>query len=243
MTRIYQRTALSPSSTLILDDQAAHHVSRVLRAKIGDSLVIFNGEGGEYLAKITHIDKKKVEVKIGEFDAREVESPLHIHLAQGIARGEKMDFIMQKAVELGTTAITPLITTRCNVRLDKDREEKRYKHWQAVIIGASEQSGRNRLPTLSGPVDLTEWLAKVKADYRFILSPHEEKSVLPKAIPAGSSIILLIGPEGGFTDEEVAFAIKNGFIPMCLGKRVLRTETASIAAISALQTLFGDFFN
>lgn len=242
MPRIFQQAALSPGISLTLDHQASHHLFRVLRAKTGDAIVIFNGEGGEYNAVITQIDKKKLEVKIGEFNPHEVESPLHIHLAQGIARGEKMDFIVQKAVELGVNAITPLVTSRCNVRLDHAREERRLSHWQAVIVGACEQSGRNRLPLITSPLDFKEWLSQVKGDYRFVLSPHVDKKLSLQSIPAHASIILLIGPEGGLSDEEVAMAISNGFIPMNLGKRVLRTETAALAALAALQARFGDFF-
>jgi len=242
-TRVFQQLALSPGISLRLDDQASHHLSRVLRVKTGDSLVIFNGEGGEYDAVITQIDKKSIEVKIGKFNPREAESPLRIHLAQALARGEKMDFIVQKAVELGVNTITPLLTSRCNVRLDQERGEKRLSHWQSVMVGACEQSGRNRLPLLERPVDLKAWLPQVKGDYRLVLSPHADKKWPLESIAPEASIILLIGPEGGLSDEEVALSIKNGFILMNLGKRVLRTETASLAALAALQARFGDFFN
>lgn len=239
MTRIYQSSDLNTDSFLSLDEAASHHLARVLRANPGDSIIIFNGKGGEYAAVITEINKKDVQVKIGEYSPREAESPLKIQLAQGVARGEKMDFIMQKAVELGAVRLTPLITSRCNVRLDPSREKKRIQHWQSVIISACEQSGRNFLPQLESPMDFAEWISNAKADYRFVLSPHVDKK-LPANIPAQSTVILLIGPEGGLSDEEVELAIKNGFIPLNLGKRVLRTETASLAAITALQARFGD---
>jgi 16S rRNA (uracil1498-N3)-methyltransferase len=238
--RIYQPVHLFPEAALKLDDKASHHLARVLRAKIGDSLLLFNGKGGEYTAEITHIDKKSVEVRVMAFLQREVESPIHIHLAQGIARGEKMDFIVQKAVELGVTSITPLVTERCNVRLDSEREEKRLQHWHAVVVSACEQSGRNRLPNLEKTAFLKDWLASAKGDYRFILSPHVEKKLPATVIKEQATIVLLIGPEGGFSDEEVKLAVENGFMPLNLGKRILRTETASIAAITALQVRYGD---
>jgi len=238
--RIYQPINLKINNIIQLDSNATHHLVRVLRAKVGDTLTLFNGRGGEYQAVISHIDKKRVEVNILSFSAREVESPIHIQLAQGIARGEKMDFIVQKAVELGVTAIIPLMTERCNVRLDKERFLNRLDHWQAVITSACEQSGRNRLPSLIEAKTFHEWLASVPADhYRFVLSPHVEKK-WPADIPHASNIVILIGPEGGLSEAEVELAVKNGFMPLNLGQRVLRTETASIAAIAALQSRYGD---
>jgi 16S rRNA (uracil1498-N3)-methyltransferase len=241
-SRIYQPIHLAPLTTVQLDSDASHHLARVLRAKVGDGLILFNGQGGEYTAVITHIDKKRVEVNVLDFIPRDVESPIQIQLAQGIARGEKMDFIVQKAVELGVTKIIPLVTERCNVRLDKEREEKRLQHWQGVIISACEQSGRNAVPQLATATALDQWLASVPSSaYRFVLSPHVEKKLPVDVISAHSTIVLLIGPEGGLSDAEVALAIKNGFMPLNLGPRVLRTETATIAAIAALQARYGDF--
>lgn len=240
VSRIYQTASLSDNSTLRLDENASHHLSRVLRVKKGDYLTLFNGEGGEYKAIITHIDKKGVIVDILSHSLREAESPIEIHLAQGIARGEKMDFIIQKAVELGVNTVTPLITERCNVRLDNEREEKRSKHWQSVAISACEQSGRNRVPTILSPVLLKEWLPCVKADKCFVLSPYVEAKLLPAALSQHASIVLLIGPEGGLSDQEVSAALQHGFLPLNLGPRVLRTETASIASIAILQYYFGD---
>lgn len=240
-TRIYQPVHLSTPSAIRLDDKASHHLSRVLRAKISDQLILFNGQGGEYSAVITHIDKQGVTVNVTAYISREVESPVNIHLAQGIARGEKMDFIVQKAVELGVSKIIPLVTERCNVRLDSEREEKRLQHWQAVVVSACEQSGRNRLPELAAPSSLKAWLPGVNADYRFVLSPHVENKLPAVELPSNSSIVLLIGPEGGLSDQEVAMAVENGFQPLNLGPRVLRTETAAIAAVAALQFRYGDF--
>lgn len=241
ISRIYQPIDLSVQSSVRLDDKASHHLARVLRASVGDQVVVFNGQGGEFSAVITHIDKKGVTVNVTDFNPREVESPINIHLAQGMARGEKMDFIVQKAVELGVAKITPLLTERCNVRLDHSREEKRLQHWQAVVTSACEQSGRNRLPEIEAPLSLKDWLSQVKADYCFVLSPHVKQKLPVETLPDNAVIVVLIGPEGGLSDQEVRMAVDYGFLPLNLGPRVLRTETAAIAAIAALQLQYGDF--
>ncbi len=245
MTRVYQPQPLKVNTNIQLDEQASHHLSRVLRMAVGDKVTVFNGEGGEYEAVIQQINKKNIQLELSSFSAREAESPINITLAQGLARGEKMDFIVQKAVELGVKNIVPLITERCNVKLDGAREEKRVQHWQSVAISACEQSGRNYVPQVSAPVTLQNWLPNAKADKCFVLSPHVENklnTVVPAqaGIQAGSSIILLIGPEGGLSDAEIQVALKHHFLPLNLGPRVLRTETAPLAAIAMLQTRFGD---
>lgn len=241
MPRIYQNLLLQLHQTVTLTDQASHHLARVLRAQVGDELTIFNGQGGEYEARITQISKKNVQVELQVFQDRDVESPIRIQLAQGVAKGERMDIIVQKAVELGVTHITPLITERCNVRLDKEREEKRLAHWQAVIVSACEQSGRNRLPVLEAPVAYSAWLQTAKADLAFVLSPHVKEKLPERNLANNASIILLIGPEGGLSDQEVTAAVHHQFLPLNLGPRVLRTETATLAALSALQLQYGDF--
>lgn len=241
ISRIYQATSLELHQSVRLDEKASHHLARVLRASVGDQVTLFNGRGGEFLATISHIDKKSIQVNVISFNPREVESPVQLTLAQGIARGEKMDFIIQKAVELGVATIIPLITERCNVRLDQEREEKRLQHWQAVAISACEQSGRNRIPDISPPRIYKEWLAGAKADLRFVLSPHVENKLSEYPLSEQASIILLIGPEGGLSDQEVTASVQHGFLPLNLGPRVLRTETATLAAITVLQTRFGDF--
>ena len=240
ITRIYQPINLTVQTTIGLDEKASHHVARVLRARVGDTLTLFNGQGGEYIAVIKQIDKRQVTVEITEFSDRDVESPLNLYLAQGIARGEKMDFIMQKAVELGVKKIFPLITERCNVRLDNEREEKRLQHWQAIAISACEQSGRNIIPEVMAPQTFMSWLPQVKAEQRFVLSPHRQEK-LPARLSTLTSVVLLIGPEGGLSDNEVATAMQHQFLPLNLGPRVLRTETAPIAALSVLQFYCGDF--
>jgi 16S rRNA (uracil1498-N3)-methyltransferase len=240
MTRIYQQVPLQIQQSLALDEKASHHLAKVLRAQVGESLILFNGEGGEYSAKITQITKKAVTVLITAFTLREAESPIHIHLAQGIARGEKMDFIVQKAVELGASQIIPLTTERSTVRLNAEREEKRLSHWQAVVISACEQSGRNHLPEVTAPQSLNEWLPQVKADLCFVLSPHVNTKLPDHPLPQNASIVLLIGSEGGLSNEEVHLAMQQGFLPLNLGPRVLRTETATLAALTMIQFQYGD---
>lgn len=238
IARIYQAVPLALSQILLLDEKASHHVARVLRANIHDQLTLFNGQGGEFIATIIRIDKKNVQVNLIEAVVREAESPLTIELAQGIARGEKMDFIVQKAVELGVKKIVPLITERCNVRLDHEREEKRLQHWQSVLISACEQSGRNQLPELTSPISLQEWLAHVNAEHRLVLSPHAHERI--PTIAQTARVALLIGPEGGLSDAEIKYANEHGFVALNIGPRILRTETATLAAVTLLQTLYGD---
>lgn len=241
IARIFQDVAINLGDVINLDDRASHYLARVLRAAIHDELTLFNGRGGEYQAIIIQITKKSVQVKINAFSPRASESPIALHLAQGIAKGEKMDFIVQKAVELGVKQITPLITERCNVRLDSEREEKRVQHWQGVVTSACEQSGRNTLPQLMQPIDFKSWLANVKTDLGFVLSPHVSEKLPKTNLPTNTSVTLLIGPEGGLSQAEVDAAIQHGFKPLNLGPRVLRTETATIAALSTLQYAYGDF--
>lgn len=238
--RIYQPVPLQEGITVTLNESASHHLANVLRIKVGDRIVMFNGEGGEYAAHVIAVKRKLVEVEIDVFTPREVESPIRIELAQSIARGEKMDLIVQKAVELGVAGITPIITARTTVRLNGKREEKRLDHWQQVAVSACEQCGRNQLPWVDAPVSLQKWLSKEKqADYRFVLSPNMGEPA-PVEIAPGSSVSILVGPESGLDEEEIAFALGRGFHPLNLGPRVLRTETAGLAAITALQCRYGD---
>ncbi|OGT56174.1 MAG: 16S rRNA (uracil(1498)-N(3))-methyltransferase [Gammaproteobacteria bacterium RIFCSPHIGHO2_12_FULL_43_28] len=240
ITRIFQAVPMSEQATIELDEKASHHVMRVMRAKVGDPLTLFNGEGGEYHAIITELNKKSITVQLLQFEAREIESPIHIHLGQGIAKGEKMDFVVQKAVELGVFAITALITERSNVRLDQEREIKKVSHWESIVVSACEQSGRNCLPKIAAPKTLAAWLTALKADRAYVLSPHVHETLAHEKLPQGSTIALLIGPEGGLSPAEMEVAFANGFKPLNLGPRVLRTETATIAAMTAMQCRYGD---
>lgn len=240
ITRIFQLTSLNIGQQITLDDNASHHVARVLRATINQPLVVFNGLGGEYHAIISAITKKSVIVEIQSFDPREAESPLDLWLAQGISRGDKMDYTIQKAVELGVKKIIPLFTERSTVKLDEERQQKKREHWQSIAISACEQSGRNRIPTITPATTLIKAMPELSTHTCFALSPHAEKKLCDHPIPPGQPIVLLIGPEGGLSDNEMALVTREGFLPLHLGPRILRTETAGLAAITALQCLFGD---
>lgn len=239
-TRIYQTGLLATDSIIDLAESASHHLSRVLRAKLHDTLTVFNGEGGEYTASIVHIDKKKVSIKVGQFNPREAESPISLCLAQGISRGEKMDYTIQKAVELGVTQIIPLFTERCTVKLDAERRAKKWQHWQSIVISACEQSGRNRLPTLHLPQHIDQWLPNVTAEKCFILAPTANQKLEKMTLQNKAEVMLLIGPEGGLSTNEITRASAQGFLPLNLGPRILRTETAAVAALTALQCIYGD---
>lgn len=237
--RIYQPISLKLHSTICLNAEASHHLARVLRKKVGDHLKLFNNSLFEYESVITKIDKKNVHIQVMSVLPCKTESPLTICLAQGIAKGDKMDFIIQKAVELGVNKIVPLLTERCNVKLDKDRTEKRLSHWHSIAVSACEQSSRCVVPEVGSVQPLIEWLPKANADYLFVLSPHVQDK-LPPNLPTNASLVLLIGPEGGLSEQEVKLAIQHGFLPLNLGPRILRTETATIAAMSILQFYYGD---
>lgn len=240
-TRLFQAIELQVGQRILLDEQASHHLAGVLRAKRQDEVILFNGQGGEYQGVITRIEHRRVEVELKSFNPREAESPFKLHLGQGISRGEKMDFTLQKAVELGVTTVTPLLTTRCNVRLIKERFEKKWQHWKKIAIHACEQCGRNRIPDILPPITLTDWLAQVSFEQAFVLDPKATQS-LKQSILQKSFVdaVLLVGPEGGLDDDELKLAKEKHFTPISLGPRILRTETAGLAAISALQSLCGD---
>ncbi len=241
MTRIYQNTLLNVNSNVTLDEKASHHLARVLRVNVHDDIILFNGDGHEYPATITNITKKNVSVDIKSKTICNRESPTDIYLAQGIARGEKMDFIIQKAVELGASKIFPLITERCNVRTTAEREEKRLRHWQSIVISACEQSGRNVIPELLPAQSLSDFISKISADIKFVLTPHCDSSLSSVKLNTNGKIILLIGPEGGLSSQEIQLAMDHQYQALLLGPRVLRTETATIAALAVLQVTFGDF--
>ena len=239
--RFYHSGELTSHREIFLDEAAAHHAARVLRLKEEDAVVLFNGKGGEYPAKITGIGKTKVTVLTGEWQNIERESPLQIILAQAVSSAEKMDFTVQKAVELGVTAIQPLASQRGVVRMDAARARKRIEHWRKVVIAACEQCGRNRIPQIMEMVSLKEFLGKAESDaLRLVLSPDGGLS-FKQFKYKGGEIILLVGPEGGLTAQEEQAAGAAGFTSVTLGQRVLRTETAGLAALAAMQTLWGDF--
>lgn len=238
ISRIYHPHAVAVGEVTALEKHTAHYVTNVLRLQPGAPIHIFNNTGGEYRAEIIDVSKRSCDVSILELIDTSTESPLHIHLGQGLSRGEKMDFTIQKAVELGVTEITPVITERCGVKLNAERQQKRLQHWQGVIISACEQCGRNRLPVIHAPVSLSEWLRTVNTARRFLLHPGEAKAF--SDIQPETTISLLIGPEGGLADNEISLAKDHDFQAIHMGPRVLRTETAALAAITQLQTLWGD---
>lgn len=225
---------------LQLPEDAAHHLVRVLRASPGDQLTLFNNRGGAHEAELIDAGKKSARVRLLKFQPDDHASPLHTHLGQVMSRGERMDYAIQKATELGVTEITPLTSERCELKLrGEERADKKLEHWRRIAIAACEQSGRNRLPVIHEPMPVDEWAAATRADLRLVLAPAVASAMPDDIQPA--SVALLIGPEGGLSGREIAHAIANGFLPWQLGTRVLRTETAPVAALAVLQSRFGDF--
>ena len=238
--RIYLPLPLTVGATVRLDDNAFNHAVRVLRLKPDAALILFNGQGGAFAAMLTEVSKRDAQARLLEFLPGEVESPLRVILGQGIARGDKMDYTLQKAVELGAAAIQPLFTERGGVDLSGDRLTRKVQHWRGIVIGACEQCGRNRLPEVRDPLTLAGWLAQpAEAGLRLLLDPAAEQSLRGLEPPAGP-VTLLIGAEGGLSPAEMAQARQAGFIGIQLGPRILRTETAGLAALAVLQALWGD---
>ncbi|MBN8922262.1 MAG: 16S rRNA (uracil(1498)-N(3))-methyltransferase [Rhodanobacter sp. 68-29] len=240
--RIHVDQPLASGAELALPAQAGEHVARVLRLVAGDPLVLFNGDGADYAATIRSAGKREVLVQVLERQPVQRESPLRLTLAQGVARGEKMDLIVQKATELGVARIVPLLTERSEVRLDAARAEKRLAHWRAVAASACEQCGRACLPEILPALPLPAWLAALADDgaLRLALLPEAESS-LRELRPGDAGALLAVGPEGGLGERDVAALHEAGFHGLRLGPRILRTETAGLAALAALQALHGDF--
>ncbi len=237
--RIFTEQTLITGKLVQLEETASHHLSKVLRMQAGRELILFNGTGGEFTAIIQEVSKKYVTVAVAEHIADNRESPLQLELAIGISRGERFEWVLQKATELGVTKITPLITERTEVKVGGDRQEKLVDRWQQIVISACEQCQRNLLPELSAPVQISEWLTAVNSDLRFVLHHRDSKTLPAEQKP--QSVTLLIGPEGGLSESEISQAQAKDFNALTLGPRVLRTETAPVAAISLVQYLWGDF--
>jgi 16S rRNA (uracil1498-N3)-methyltransferase len=244
LTRVHVDGPLTGEPRQTIRGAAVNHISRVLRLRTGDNLTLFDGRGGEHDASIDEFRKDSVLVTVNEHRPVEREAPVPITLAQGISRGERMDWVVQKATELGVARIVPLLTERCVVRLDAKQAESKVRHWRAIVISACEQCGRNRIPDVATPVKLHDFLrqddaANASSTHRLLLSPTGERRVrdLDGTINAVS---VLIGPEGGLTEVEHEYAQAAGFIGVRLGPRVLRTETAAIAALTAIQQQLGD---
>lgn len=240
-TRLFVSGELINGAELELDGDRARYLGKVLRVRVGDPITVFNGEGPQWPAIVTRVSKNSVGLELGESIEAGSESPLKIHLVQGISRGERMDFVVQKATELGVKRITPVLTEYGVVKLSPDRAKKRQEHWQKIANSACEQSGRTRLPLIDTPMPLKNWFgdkpASVDAD--LILAPHASVP-LASISPPDTKVCVLIGPEGGFSDKEYGDAEVSGFRAVSLGPRILRTESAAIATLAVLQSLWGD---
>lgn len=237
--RIHVATALVAGGDVVLPEGPARHVGRVLRLKPDAPLVLFDGQNREAAAILTEVDRKRVVARVQAVRDGQGESPLVVHLGQAISKGDRMDYAIQKAVELGVAAITPLYTEHGEVRLKGDREQKKLAHWQAVAVSACEQCGRARVPPVHGPVPLSDWLAGRDEPLRLVLHPGAP-GAFERAEAGLSSACVLIGPEGGLSTQEVATAEHSGFTALSLGPRILRTETAPVVALGLLQARFGD---
>jgi 16S rRNA (uracil1498-N3)-methyltransferase len=239
--RFYVALDLAPAMVgeiVDLPDAIAHHAVRVVRMSVGETLTLFTGRGGEYAATLTRVDKRGAAVRLEAFDPVERESPLAVTLVQGIAANDAMDYAVRKAIELGVAAIQPVVTVRSAALPSGERGERRLAHWRQIAIAACEQCARNRIPEIAAPRPLGDWLAAWR-DEGLVLAPTGSESLASLPRPTGS-LALLVGPEGGFEQREIDAARTRGFIAVRVGPRVLRTETAGVAALAAVQALWGD---
>ncbi|RKR07353.1 16S rRNA m(3)U-1498 methyltransferase [Kushneria sinocarnis] len=235
--RFYVDAALTPAGELVLPERVAHHLTRVLRRGVGDGIRLFDGRGSEVSAHIERSERRQVTARIEAPLTPMAESPLAVHLGQAISKGDRMDYAIQKAVELGVAAITPLYTEHGDVALKGERAAKKLAHWQGVAISACEQCGRATVPVIAPAMKLSEWLAARDEPARWVLHPGEASLASTTTIARAA---LLIGPEGGLGDSDLTAARYHGFAPLRLGPRILRTETAPVVALSLLQYLHGD---
>jgi 16S rRNA (uracil1498-N3)-methyltransferase len=239
--RLFCPVRLSANTSLSLGSERARYVGRVLRLRSGDALTVFDGSDGEYPANVVTITKQALELNVGKYSSRSTESPLRIRLLQGISRGERMDIVVQKATELGVHRISPVLTEFSVVKLEPERAAKRVAHWTKVAASACEQSGRNELPLIDTPGTLYDVLDDENSQdgLRLVLQPGAEQP-LPSIVRPEGYVTVLIGPEGGLSDKEQERAKLFGFAAVSFGPRILRTETAALAAIACLQSMFGD---
>ncbi len=238
--RVYIDSPLETGDIFELPPKVFHHLVKVLRLSINSEFFVFNGQGGNCKARLISIEKKRAKAEINAFIADSITPGQRIHLAQAISRGDRMDFALQKAVELGVSEITPVFAENSAVKLPKERLQNKIRHWHEIMVSATEQCGRSDLPKLNIPFSFAQFVAiEDRHSCKIILDPHSEKSFGSLHQP-GENILVMIGPESGFTHTEIALAQKNGFKSIKLGPRVLRTETAAIAAITTIQVLFGD---
>ena len=237
--RIFTSESLTQSTSVVLQGATANYISRVLRMKMADKINVFDGSGGYWLAQIVSITKQRVGVELLDFFDDNRESPLDVSVGQCLSRGERMDYAIQKATEMGVSSITPLFSERCEVKLSAERQEKRLNHWRQLAISACEQSGRNVVPVINTPCSLESWIQGCSSELKIVLHHRTVKPLSGLAPPA--SVALLVGPEGGLSASEIAQAEGKGFYAAALGPRVLRTETAPVAALAILQYLWGDW--
>lgn len=237
--RIYHPNKIEQQQIIQLSEDAVGHIGRVLRMGVGQEILLFDGSDNEFSATLTDVGKKTISAQITAIHHHSVESPLDLHLGQVVSRGDKMEFTIQKSVELGVNSITPLLSERCGVKLDEKRFEKKLQQWQKIVIGACEQCGRNRIPQIHPVMSLEQWCAEPTDALKLNLHPRAKYSIntLPQPV---SNVRLLVGPEGGLSEAEIAMTEKYNFEEILLGPRVLRTETAALTAITALQVRFGD---
>ncbi len=241
MPRFFVPQPLSVGASVILPEAVAHHL-HVVRSAPGDALTLFNGEGGEYAATLTTLERRRAQAEVQDFSPREAELPYALTLAQALPEGSKMDWIIEKAVELGAATIQPLAARRSVVRLSTERAEKKLSHWQGIVVAASEQCGRNRLARVAEPAAFADWIVEGEPHIRILLSPRAGQSLAEWALGhPPQPLSLLIGPEGGFTAEEEHMALAQGVLALSMGTRVLRTETAGMVAIAALNAIWGQF--
>lgn len=240
ISRIYEPQPLAAGELIPLGERATHYLKHVLRVRAGEDIIIFNGEGGEWQAEIKAIEKRKIIIKLHQHQSIERESPLDIHLGQCMARFEKMDFIIQKAVELGVKTISPLLSERTQIQLSSARWEQKHHHFQQIIISACEQCGRNTLPILNKISSYTNWLKNIESESQIKLLVDPEGNASLRSLKLKNAVILAIGPEGGFSSDEKKQADQNRFLQIALGPRILRTETAGLAVIASLQSQQGD---
>lgn len=239
--RIFHPEPLSVNSTITLSDDAFQHTVKVLRMQEGQALELFCNDDFNYSAVLTSVAKKHAQVEILEAQSNTTESPLYVHLGQVVSRGDRMDFALQKSVELGVNAITPLFSERCGVKLNGDRLEKKQQQWQKIVISACEQSGRSRVPTVHPAISIDDFVQQPFDGLRLTLDPYAHIPLHQiQGANSAQRIQLIIGPEGGFTDTEVDHAREHQFKPIRLGPRILRTETAAMTALTAIQYEFGD---
>ena len=236
MNRFYIETKLNTGNTIELTESVFHHWVRVLRAKVQEQAIFFNGKGGEYRVTLTEINKKNAFVSVDHFEAIDRTAPFKVILGQVMSKGDRMDYAIQKATELGVTTIQLLTSDRCEMRLKYDRDQKKLDHWQSVAVAACEQCGMNIVPKVLAPISIEEWIQTDLPISRFVMAPNkDQKNVLLDAQP---ELALLIGPEGGLSESEIGLSNQHGFVNWCIGDRVLRTETAPVVALSILNYHF-----